>query len=341
VLQAIAARRAVEGGLPLNVKLLFDGEEEMGSPSLGAFVREQAGLLKADAAVIIDIVKYRADLPAIYYGAKGLLSVTIDVSGPATDLHSGIYAGDVANPADALVRILAGMKSEEGKILIPGFYDRVKDISQEERAAFAALPFDEPDLISLLGVAPAAQEKGYTSPECAMARPTLSVNGLWGGALPGAPLMIIPDKAGALVSFRLVPDQRPEEIFRLLKGYFDARKVPGIKVKLKVNVCQEPFVTSRDSCAVRAAGRALADAFGRRPVLVRSGGTSGIVPLLMKYTGIRDIVITGWGDPGAGEHSPNEHFSLDNYRRGIIATAGLLYELAKMKKPAESRPIFQ
>jgi acetylornithine deacetylase/succinyl-diaminopimelate desuccinylase-like protein len=270
--------------------------------------------------------------------------VIIEVSGPTVSVHSGIYGGAIANPAESLVRILDSLKNSDGKILVPGFYDRVRDITPEERSEFAALPFDRSEIKALLGVEPVAQEKGYTPLECVMVRPTLSVNGLWGGALPGAPIMVIPASAGALVSIRLVPDQRPGEIFRLIKAHIDSMITNGISVKLQVETCREPFITSRDSIAVTVVSRALEDAFGHRPVLVRSGGTSGIVPMLKKATGMRDIVVTGWGDPGDGEHSPDEHLSLENYRRGIIATADIMYELAMVKKrqnfflPADKAP---
>ena len=276
----------------------------MGSQSMDDFIREHTDLLRSDVIVVVDILKYRADLPAVYYGSKGLMSVIIEISGPAVSVHSGIYGGDIANPADALVRILGNLKNDDGHILVPGFYDRVRDISPDERSEFAALPFDRNEIKALLGVEPVAQEKGYTPLECVMARPTLSVNGLWGGALPEAPLMIIPSNAGALVSIRLVPDQHPGEVYRLLKARIESMITPGITVKLRVETCREPFITPRDSIAVTVVSRALEDAFGHRPVLVRSGGTSGIVSMLEKATGIRDIVATGWGDPGTANIRP-------------------------------------
>jgi acetylornithine deacetylase/succinyl-diaminopimelate desuccinylase-like protein len=328
MLRGIAAVLAAEGRLPVNIKLLFDGEEEAGSPGMDSFVREHAGLLSADVVVVIDILKYRSDMPAIYYGSKGLLSVTVELSGPAMSVHSGIYGGDIMNPADVLVRMLNGLKNADSKILIPGFYDRVRDLTPDEKADFASLPFDRTGIKAMLGVEPVAQEKGYTPIECVMARPTLSINGLWGGALPGAPLMIIPASAGALVSMRLVPDQDPGEMFRLFKAYVDSMVPPEIKARLRIETCSEPYLTSRDSIAVKVAGRALEYAFGNPPVLVRSGGTSAIISLLKKATGVQDIVLTGWGDPGDGEHAPNEHFSIENFRRGAIATAALMYELA-------------
>jgi acetylornithine deacetylase/succinyl-diaminopimelate desuccinylase-like protein len=331
ILQALEAILAADGRLPVNVKLLFEGEEEAGSPGLKAFVAGHRQMLKADAVIVIDILKYRAEMPAIYYGAKGLLTVVIDVCGPARDIHSGIYGGEIANPAQALCRMIDKLKDSDGKILIPGFYDRVRDITPEERHEIASLPFDEGAIKARLGVTTLVPEKGYTPLECAMFRPTLDVNGITGGALPGEPLMIIPSSASALVSMRLVPDQSSDDIYPLFEAYVRTIMPPGVRVKTRKLFSNDPFVTARDSAVVRIASRAINYAFGMQPVLVRSGGTSEIVSLLQAATGVKDVIVTGWGDPGDGEHSPNEHFSLENYRRGIIATAAIMYELARDK----------
>jgi acetylornithine deacetylase/succinyl-diaminopimelate desuccinylase-like protein len=282
-------------------------------------------------------------MPAIYYGAKGLLAVVIDVNGPATDVHSGIYGGEIANPAQALCHIIDNLKDRYGKILLPGFYDRVREMTPEERHEIASLPFDESAIKARLGVNALVPEKGYTPLECVMARPTLDVNGLQGGALPGEPLMIIPAAASALVSMRLVPDQSPDDIYSLFETYVRSITPPGVRVMISKLFSNEPFVTPRDSAAVRISLRAIGYAFGTRPVLVRSGGTSEIVSLLEKATGVKDIIVTGWGDPGDGEHSPDEHFSLENYRRGIIAAASIMYEFTEGTEGTEatdvSRPI--
>lgn len=336
ILQAIEAILAVDGRLPLNVKLLFEGEEEAGSPSMESFVARRRQMLKADAAIVIDILKYRSDLPAIYYGAKGLLAVVINVNGPAMDVHSGIYGGEVANPVQALCHIIDNLKDSGGKILIPGFYDHVREMTPEERYEISSLPFDESAVKARLGVNALVPEKSYTPLESVMFRPTLDVNSISGGAPPGESLMIIPATASALVSMRLVPDQSPDEIYDLLEDYACSITPPGVRVKIKKQVSNEPFVTPRDSDVVRIASRAMGYAFGARPVLVRSGGTSEIVSMIRKATGVKDIIVTGWGDPGDGEHSPNEHFSLENYRRGIIATAAIMYELAREKPPTKS-----
>lgn len=331
ILTALKSIIAVEGKLPLNVKLLFEGEEEMGSPDLKAFICGHKELLRSDAIVIIDIVKYRDNLPAIYYSAKGLIYVTVEVSGPAIAAHSGIYGGEIANPAQALAWMIGSLKDRDGKILIPGFYEHVRDLTPEERSEIASLPFDESQIKALLGISALSPERGYSPLECAMARPTLDVNGIWGGALPGAPEMIIPSSAGALISIRLVPDQRPEDIYRLFKTHIRSITPPGTNVQFHRGACSSPFITLRNSDAVRAASMAIEYAFGTRPVLIRSGGTSAVVPLLEQFLGARDIIITGWGDPGAGEHSPDEHFSFSNFRKGVIATAAMMYALAGIK----------
>jgi acetylornithine deacetylase/succinyl-diaminopimelate desuccinylase-like protein len=296
-------------------------------------------MLIADTVIVIDILKYRADLPAIYYGAKGLLTVVIDVYGPAMDLHSGIYGGEIANPAQALCRMIDKLKDSDGKILIPGFYNCVRDITPEERHAIVALPFDEGGIKARLRVTSLVPEKGYTPLECAMFRPTLDVNGITGGALPGEPLMIIPSSASALVSMRLVPDQSSDDIYPLFQAYMHAIAPPGVRVETRKLFSNGPFVTARNSAVIRISSGAIDYAFGTQPVLVRSGGTSEIVSLLKKATGVKDIIVTGWGDPGDGEHSPNEHFSLENYRRGIIASAAMIYEFASANKSTLSDQI--
>ncbi len=294
-----------------------------------AFVAGHGQMLKANAVIVVDILKYRADLPAIYYGAKGLLAAVIDVDGPAMDVHSGIYGGEIANPAQALCNILAKLKDSDGKILIPGFHDRVRDITPEERREIASLPFDGGAIKARLGITSLVPEKGYTPLECVMFRPTLDVNGITGGALPGEPLMIIPSSAHALVSMRLVPDQSSDVIYALFEAYVQTITPPGVRVKTRKLFSNEPFVTARNSAVVRIASRAINYAFGTQPVLVRSGGTSEIVSLLETATGVKDIIVTGWGDPDAGEHSPNEHISLENYHKGIIAIVAIMYEHAK------------
>jgi acetylornithine deacetylase/succinyl-diaminopimelate desuccinylase-like protein len=296
-------------------------------------------MLKADTVIVIDILKYRADLPAIYYGAKELPAVVIDVDDPAMDAHSSIYGGEIANPAGALYNLLSKLKNSDGKILILGFYDRVRPISREERLAIASPPFDEGAIKARLGITSLVPEKGYTPVECVMFRPTLDINGITGGAPPGKPLMIIPASASALASMRLVPDQASDNIYHLFEAYVRSIAPPGVRVKTRKLFNNEPFATPRDSAVVRITSRAIKYVFGKQPVLVRSGGTSEVVSLLETATGVKDVIVTGWGDPGDGEHSPNEHFSLENYRRGIIATAAIIYELARAKKSTMSETI--
>jgi acetylornithine deacetylase/succinyl-diaminopimelate desuccinylase-like protein len=335
VLKAIESILAVEGRLPMNVKLLFEGEEEIGSPNMETFVRKHDEMLRSDALVVLDVVKYRSDLPAIYYGIKGFLAVHIQVTGPRLEVHSGIYGGAVANPAQALARIIDSLKDGRGRIRIPGFYDHVRDIEPWEREEMASLPFDEASLKAYLGVTQLTPEEGYTALECMTARPTLDVSGVYGGAFGAGLRVVIPASASALISMRLVSDQDPDVIYRQLLDHINSLALPGVSVNVSLVAGIDPVIVPQHSEAIRAAKSAIEYGFGRRPVMVRIGGSSGIVAPLRRALGIEDIVITGWGDPGEGEHSPDEHFSLDNFRRGIMTSAALIYEFARQKKAAQ------
>lgn len=331
-LNAIEAILAAEGRLPLNVKLAVEGEEEIGSPNFGAFVASHAGLLKADVVALADGEKYQKDLPSICYGLRGLLYMQVDVSGPAFDVHSGLHGGSVVNPAQALAWILCRLKDASGKVLIPGFYDRVRDVEPWEREEMARLPFDAAAGAALLGVPELVPEAGYTVLESTRARPTLDVNGIWGGFQGAGSKTIIPAAAGAKVSMRLVPDQDPAEIARLFERHVMSAAPHGVTVKVTDLVGSRSLVVARDSAAVQAMARAIEYAFGVRPVFTRDGGSIGAVTALQAGLGIGDILMLGWGDPDDAMHSPNEHFSLENFRRGSLAAAALIYGLAEAKK---------
>jgi acetylornithine deacetylase/succinyl-diaminopimelate desuccinylase-like protein len=331
VLKAIESILTTEGRLPLNIKLLFEGEEEIGSPNMETFVRKHREMLRSDALVVLDVVKYRSDLPAIYYGIKGFLAVHLQVTGPRLEVHSGIYGGAVANPAQALAHIIDSLKDGRGRIRIQGFYDRVRDIEPWERAEMASLPFDEASLKAYLGVSQLTPEKGYTALECMTARPTLDVNGIYGGATGEGLRVVIPASASAVISMRLVSDQEPDVIYRQLLDHINSMALPGVSVNVSLIASADPAIVPQHSEALRAAKSAIEYGFGHRPVMVRIGGSSGIVAPLKRALGVEDIIITGWGDPDEGEHSPNEHFSLDNFRRGIVTSAALFYEFARKK----------
>ncbi|MDI6896170.1 dipeptidase [Methanocella conradii] len=327
---AIESILAMEGKPPLNIKIVMEGEEEIGSPNFMSFVSGHRELLNADVAALSDGSKYRDDMPMICYGLRGLLYMQIDVYGPSHDVHSGLYGGAVANPAMALSWILGGLKDARGKVLIPGFYDSVHDIEPWEREEMAGLPFDEEAEKARLGVDALVPEEGYTVLESTRARPTLDINGIWGGFQGEGSKTIIPAQAGAKVSMRLVPDQDPGEIARLFERYVMSLAPCGVKVKVSTISSTGALIVPRDSVAIKAAERAIEEGFGRRPVFMRDGGSIGAV-IALKAVGIDDILMLGWGDPGDQLHSPNEHFSLENFRRGTIAAASLIYGLAGIK----------
>ncbi len=330
---AIESILASEGRLPVNVKLVMEGEEEVGSPNFGAFVASHKDLLKADVIALSDGEKYRKDMPSICYGLRGLLYMQVDIQGPAYDVHSGLHGGSVLNPALALSWILSKLKDSNGKVLIPGFYDSARDVEPWERTEMAGLPFDEKAEADMLGVPELTPEKGYTVLESTRARPTLDINGIWGGFQGEGSKTIIPAAAGAKVSMRLVPDQDPDEIARLFEKYVMSMAPAGVTIKVTKIVGNKALVVSRESPAVKAMAGSIEYAFGVKPVFTRDGGSIGAVIAMQSGLGIDDILMLGWGDPDDALHSPNEHFSLENFRRGSLAAAALLYGLAKAKKP--------
>lgn len=330
---AIESILAAEGRLPLNVKLVMEGEEEVGSPNFGEFVGSHKDLLKADVIALSDGEKYRKDMPSICYGLRGLLYMQIDIQGPTYDVHSGLHGGSIMNPALALSWILSKLKDDNGKVLIPGFYDRARDVEPWERKEMAGLPFDEKAEAAMLGVPGLVPEKGYTALESTRARPTLDINGIWGGFQGEGSKTIIPAAAGAKVSMRLVPDQDPDEIAKLFEKYVRSMAPAGVTVKVTKIVGNRALIVSRDSPAVKAMAGSIEYAFGVKPVFTRDGGSIGAVISMQSGLGIDDILMLGWGDPDDALHSPNEHFSLENFRKGSLAAAALLYGLANAKKP--------
>lgn len=338
-INAIEAILAVDGQLPVNVKFAVEGEEEIGSPNFEAFVNGHRDLLKADVITLSDSSKYSEEIPMICYGLRGLQYMQVDVYGAEHDAHSGLYGGALVNPAQALARILYSLKDAHGKVLIPGFYDRVRDIESWERKEMAALPYDEGEEKARLGVNTFAPEEGYTVQESTKARPTLDINGIWGGFQGEGSKTIIPAQAGAKVSMRLVPDQDSAEIAKLFEKYVMSLEIPGVRVKVTNLVGDRPLIVSRESPSMNAASRSIEYAFGRKPVFTRDGGSIGAVLSMKVGLNVNDILMLGWGDPGDALHSPNEHFSLENFRRGTLAVTAMIYELARVKKPVKAAPI--
>ena len=330
---AIESIIAVDGQLPLNVKIVMEGEEEIGSPNFAEFVDTHKQLLKADIIALSDGEKYRADMPSICYGLRGLLYMQIDINGPAHDVHSGLHGGSIVNPALAISWILSRLKDDQGKVLIPGFYDNARGVEPWERKEMAGLPFDVQEEEAMLGVPKLVPEAGYTILESTRARPTLDINGIWGGFQGEGSKTIIPAEAHAKVSMRLVPDQDPDDVAKLLEKYVMSMAPVGVTVKVTKIVGGKALIVSRESEAVKATARAIEYAFGVKPVFTRDGGSIGAVIAMQSGLGIDEILMLGWGDPGDALHSPNEHFSLRNFGCGSMAAAAMLYGLAKVKMP--------
>ena len=328
--KAAESWRATVGHPPVNLKCLFEGEEEIGSVHLEPFIREHRDLLAADVAVISDSHILRPDLPAILYGLRGLAYVEITVSGPAHDLHSGSYGGAVHNPLHALAAMIAALHDEEGRITVPGFYDKVRPLTEEEREELARIPFDREAWLKETGVPTDWGEPGYTIIERTSARPTLDLNGMWGGYTGEGAKTIIPARAHAKISMRLVPDQEPEEIARLLLDYLQAIAPPTVRVEGRVLHGAPPALIERHSPAMEAASRAYEFGFGKRPVLMREGGSIPVVTTFQQELGLQPVLM-GFGLPDDGIHAPNERFYLPNFYRGIQTVLAFWEALADGK----------
>ncbi len=322
---------AADGRLPVRLKYLIEGEEEVGSASLETFLATNAARVACDCVVISDGCKFSREIPAINYGLRGIAYFEIRVQGPNRDLHSGSFGGSVTNPATTLARILAAIVDRRGKVLIPGFYDDVLPLSERERRQFAALPFDEAQYFADIGVTGATGEEGYTTLERRWARPTFDVCGIWGGYQGEGAKTVLPAKAGAKFSFRLVPNQSPAKIAAALKQWLPDVTPPGVTVELIEFHGAPGVIVPLDSPYVEAAARAVEHAFGRSPVYSREGGSIPIVTTFYE-TLKADVLLLGWGQDDDNTHSPNEKFSLVDFHRGIKASARLLQELGQIHK---------
>ena len=328
-LKAIEAILATDGKLPINVKILVEGEEEIGSPNLTPFLKNHNEELKADAVAISDSSQFAHGIPAITYGLRGLSYLQIDIQGPRFDLHSGSFGGLVANPVQVLADILARLKNPDETVAIPGFYDAVAELQEWERQEMTSLHFAEDSLKAYLGVDTLTGEPGYSPMERKSARPTLDINGIWGGFSGEGAKTIIPAKAGAKVSMRLVPDQKPSDVNQMFRDHVHSLAPEGVRLNITELHGADPVLISRDQPSVQAAARAIEVGFGKPPVFIREGGSIPIVNLLSEILGSDAILMMGWGSPDDGAHSPNERFFLEDFHRGIRSAASLLYELAK------------
>jgi len=299
-----------------NIKFLIEGEEEVGSPNLGAFVGKNKDLLKADVILISDSSMLGMDKPSLDVGVRGLSYIQVEVTGPNRDLHSGTYGGAVANPATILAKMIASCHDENNHITIPGFYDDVVEASKEERALMAKAPYDEEEYKQDLGVKELWGEKGYSTNERTGIRPTIEVNGIWGGYQGEGSKTVLPSKASAKISARLVPNQSSHKITEILLNYFRSIAPKSVTVNAFEHHGGEPYMTPIDSKGYKAAAKAVETAFGKQPIPVRGGGSIPICSILEKELNVK-IIFMGFGLDNDNLHSPNEKYNIENYYKGI------------------------
>lgn len=335
-LRAVEAILATRSHLPLNLKFVFEGEEESSSIHLGPWLEANRERLAADAVVISDTAFFSGNLPSITVSLRGLMYAQIDVVGTGTDLHSGSYGGVVENPVLALARILTALKDVDGRVRIPGFYDDVVPLSDEERAAMDALPFDAEAYRATLGLDALAGEAGFSVLERRGARPTLDANGIWGGFQGTGSKTIIPGQAHAKVSCRLVPDQDPDRVFGLLRDFVAEIAPPGVRVTVTSLGGGAPSVTPIDHPVTQAAARAIEATFGRPVVYSREGGSIPICAMFERVLGLTTSLV-GFAPPDDNAHAPNEWMDLANYEGSIRAIARMWDEIAALD-PATLRP---
>ncbi|PNQ75139.1 dipeptidase [Hanstruepera neustonica] len=310
--------------LPCNVKFMIEGEEEVGSVNLSTFVKNNREKLKNDVILISDTGMIAKDVPSITTGLRGLSYVEVEVTGPNRDLHSGLYGGAVANPINVLTKMIASLHDENNHITIPGFYDKVEELSKEERNEMAKAPFSLDSYKKSLDIDDVYGEKGYTTNERNSIRPTLDVNGIWGGYIGEGAKTVIASKAFAKISMRLVPHQDWEEITQLFKTHFESIAPEGVKVKVKPHHGGQGYVTPIDSIGYQAASKAYEESFGKKPIPQRSGGSIPIVALFEQELKSKTILM-GFGLDSDAIHSPNEHYGIWNYFKGI-ETIPLFYK---------------
>lgn len=306
--------------IPVNIKFILEGEEEIGSPNLVPFLEEQKDLLACDMVLISDTAMFGKDQPSITYGLRGLAYMEVEVIGPNRDLHSGVYGGAVDNPVNVLCDMIAKLKDENGVIRIPGFYDKVVPLTEADRKASAELPFDEEEFKKSLDIEEVHGEKGYTTLERSSARPTLDVNGIWGGYLGEGAKTVLPSKAGAKISMRLVPDQHPKEIAQLFKNYFESLAPDSVKVKVEEHHGGFASITDLDFYGLKAGAKAFEEVYNKEVLFSREGGSIPIVADFKRVLGVESILM-GFGLTSNAIHSPNENFSVEDFYRGIKTSA--------------------
>jgi acetylornithine deacetylase/succinyl-diaminopimelate desuccinylase-like protein len=330
-IKAVEALMKESGSLPVNVKFLIEGEEEIGSPSLERYIVANKDKLSADVIVISDTGMQGPGRPAVCYGLRGLCGVQVDVKGAKGDLHSGLYGGGVQNPLHAIVELLASFRDKEGTIAVEGFYDNVRPLSDEEREAYEALGFDEEDLKNEIDVPELFGEKGFSHLERTWARPTLELNGIFGGFSGEGIKTVLPAEAGVKITCRLVPDQDPDEIVEKLKAHIEKHKPVGVTVTVTEFDKGKPFITPFDHPAIQAAGRSYEKVYNVPTAYTRGGGS---IPIVAAFDEILElpVVLMGFGLSTENFHAPNEHFHLENFDQGLRVIGDYYYEIEKFTK---------
>jgi acetylornithine deacetylase/succinyl-diaminopimelate desuccinylase-like protein len=317
--------------LPCNVKFMIEGEEEVGSPNLGPFIQANKDRLKADFILVSDTSMLALETPTITTGLRGLSYMEVEVTGPNRDLHSGVYGGAVANPINVLAKLIASLQDENKRITIPGFYDDVVTLTDAERAEFGQAPFDVEAYKKHLDINDVEGETGYTTLERTSIRPTLDVNGIWGGYTGEGAKTVLPSKAYAKISMRLVPNQDDLKISQLFEKHFKAIAPKSVKVKVNYHHGGKPVVTPTNSTAYKAAELAIEKTFGKKPIPLRTGGSIPIVALFEEILGLKTLLL-GFGLDTDALHSPNEHYGLQNFYIGIETIVHFYDEYAQLSK---------
>ena len=320
-----------QGSVPCNIKFLIEGEEEIGSDHLSPFVEANREMLTADVVLISDTGIISNENPSITVGLRGMSYLEVEVTGPNRDLHSGMYGGTVANPINVLCQMIASLKDDQGRITIPGFYDKVVELSEQERQEINRAPHDDEEYKRALDVDVLAGEAGYTTPERIGIRPTLDVNGIWGGYTQEGAKTVLPSRANAKISMRLVPNQKHKEIDELFIRHLQQIAPPSVKVKVNSHHGGQAAMVPSDSVGVQAASRAFEEAWGKKPFLTREGGSIPIVSLFQQTLGI-DSVLMGFGLDEDAIHSPNESYGVFNYLKGIETITLFYKHLAELQE---------
>ncbi len=320
---------AEAGDVPVNLTFLIEGEEEIGSPHLETFLEEHKNELKCDVIAVSDTGMLEAGLGTFTYGLRGIACMEVKVSGPSMDLHSGVFGGTVANPVTVLARLVASLHDEKGHIAIPGFYEKVEDLADWEKASWEAAPITDEEIRELTGVPELAGEEGYSEVERRWSRPTAEVNGMWGGYQGEGSKTIIPKEASVKLSFRLVPDQNPDEILELARKHLEAQLPKGVRMEVELGHSGSAYLMDPQSKFGKAGQQALREAFGREPALIREGGSIPIVQSFKDVLGA-DTMLLGLALPDCQIHAPNENFLIENFYGGIAMNRKLLAELAKV-----------